>query len=165
MAKRISGLVMIVNTLMPITILLVLAVAGNFFWEAFADRLKEPIQNMTNALEVLREEAGAARLTILAVTAEVTENISAAKIKLDAAAAGVVAATNQIDAAVTPIADFGVPIPGNPKLQKRKPTRRNPIPYEVKMGIVRVKPFKELGKPFVSLAAATTQALDASTEI
>jgi hypothetical protein len=113
----------------------------------------------------LREEANRARLTIIAVTAEVTQNISVAKIKLDAAAAGVAAATSQIDATVTPITNFGVPIPGNPKLQQRKPTRRNPIPYEVKMSIKRVKPFKELDKPFVSLAAATTRALDASTEI
>jgi len=58
-----------------------------------------------------------------------------------------------------------VPIAGSPKLQERKPTLRNPIPHEVKMRVKRVKPFQELGKPFVSLAAVTTQALDASADI
>lgn len=165
MVKRISGLVIIVNTLMPIFILIGLVVVGNLLWEFLAGRLQGPVKNVTSALEVLREEANNAKLTIIAVTAEVTENISAAKTKLDIATAGVAAATDQIDATVTPIANFKVPIPGSPKLQERKPTWRNPIPYEVKMNVRRVKPFQELGKPFVSLSAAATQALDASAEI
>lgn len=165
MTKRIRGVVMIVNTLMPIIILLGLAVAGNLFWKFTAQRLKKPIQNMTSALEVLQQEADSARGTIIAVTAEVTDNITAAKIKLEAAGAGVAAATSQIDAAVIPITNFGVPIPGNPKLQERKPTRRNPIPYKVTMRTNLAKPFKDLAKPFESLAAAATQSLAASTEI
>jgi len=165
MVKRISGLVMIVNTLMPIFILIGLVVAGNLLWDFLAVRLQGPVQNMTNALELLREEAKNANLTIIAVTAEVTDNISAAKTKLDIATAGVAEATDQIDATVTPIANFEVPIAGSPKLQEKKPTLRNPIPYEVKTRVKRVKPFQELGKPFVSLAAATTQALDASADI
>ena len=156
---------MIVNTLMPIFILIGLVAAGNFLWEFMAGRLRGPVQNVTSALEVLREEASSARLTIIAVTAEVSENISTAKTKLDIATAGVAKATDQIDATVTPIANFEVPIAGSPKLKERKPTLRNPIPYEVKMSVKRVKPFRELGKPFASLAAATTQTLNASADI
>jgi ABC-type bacteriocin/lantibiotic exporter with double-glycine peptidase domain len=55
MAKRISGLVMIVNTLMPIIISLVLAVAGYLFWDLFAERLREPVQHMTRSLDATTE--------------------------------------------------------------------------------------------------------------
>ena len=79
MVKRLIGLVMIVNTLLPVIIVLGLAAAGNLLVELFGERLKAPAQNMTSALAVLQEEADRARLTIIAVTAEVAQNISAAK--------------------------------------------------------------------------------------